>query len=88
MSDERDRLMEELAQVEHAIAIQETLRGTLPDEQLKAVLAVLQEKAARLRAAIAGDANVVGDGSTAIKAEGDAVVADRGGVAAGQAAVG
>jgi anthranilate phosphoribosyltransferase len=88
MSDEHDRLIEELAQVEHAIATQETLRDTLPDEQLEAALTALQEKAESLRAAIAGDANVVGDGSTAIKAEGDAVVADRGGVAAGQAAVG
>lgn len=38
--------------------------------------------------AIVGDANVVGDHSTAIKAEGEAVVATQGGVAAEQLAVG
>jgi hypothetical protein len=37
---------------------------------------------------IVGDANVIGDHSTAIKAEGNAVVATHGGVAAGKVAVG
>ena len=88
MGDAIDRLREELARLQQAMAAQEALRGILPDEQVEAMLAPLREKAASLQVAIGGDANVVGDGSTAIKAEGDAVVADRGGVAAGQVAVG
>jgi len=88
MGDERDRLVQELDRVEQAIAAQGALRGILPDADVEAALALLREKASNLRAAIAGDANVVGDDSTAIKAEGEAVVADRGGVAAGQVAVG
>ncbi len=65
MSDDRARLEAELAKIEQAIAVQEELRGILPDEQLEATLAALKEKQVTLRAQLAGSGAIAQEGSVA-----------------------
>ena len=47
-------LQEELQKINQAIAAQEALRGTLPDEQLEAGLSPLRRRQAELSAQLSG----------------------------------
>jgi formylglycine-generating enzyme required for sulfatase activity len=70
MGEERDRLQEELARVEQALAAQEGLRGILPQEQVDATLTALQEKRAALQAQLSGERAITpGEDVAAITAQ-------------------
>lgn len=76
MTDDRIGPDAELAKIEQAIVVQEGLRGILPDEQVEALLASLQEKRQALLAALAGSGAAVKHSSVTAGAGGVAVGRD------------
>jgi formylglycine-generating enzyme required for sulfatase activity len=69
VSEKRKRLEAELAKIRQAIAAQEALQGTLPAEQLEAMLAPLRHKEADLQAQLSGVGSIAqGEGTVAVTA--------------------
>jgi len=77
MSENQNKLQEELARIEQAIVAQEALRGVLTDEQIVTTVTTLRARQATLRArqeassgAIAQDRSVAaGEGGTAVQGD-------------------
>jgi energy-coupling factor transporter ATP-binding protein EcfA2 len=66
MSENQDKVRDELAKIEQAIAAQEALRGVMPDEQIEAMVASLQQQRALTLAKLAGSGAIAQDGSVAV----------------------
>ncbi|MEA3351273.1 MAG: SUMF1/EgtB/PvdO family nonheme iron enzyme [Chloroflexota bacterium] len=75
MSQEKE-LSHKLEKIEHAITAQESLRGTLPAQQLKSSLDALRQQKQILLAQLEGSGAVAQGGSTAIGQQGVGVKGD------------
>ena len=73
MSDDREQLNGELARLDQAIAAQDALRGTLPDDQINLIVATLRDKRATLQAQVIGSGAIAQNGGVAAGAGGVAV---------------
>ena len=76
MSENQNKLQEELAKIEQAIAAQEALRGVLTDEQIKVLTAPLRTQQTILRASLEGSGTIAQDRSVAAGEGGIAVAGD------------